>query len=97
MPSPIGSVQNLRTGGRWFDLWLGQYSVFGLTTVIATGFIPLSLLPIVSTVVTWLGYNIVRVGGKKNSMIARLVALAAGITEIMLKTAFNTMQSISDK
>ena len=34
----IGSVQDLRTGGRWFDPLLGK--------VIAAGFIPFSLLPI---------------------------------------------------
>ena len=43
MPSP-SSVANLRAGGRWFDPRLGQYSFRGLMIVIATGFIPLSLL-----------------------------------------------------
>ena len=56
----VGSVMNLRTD-RWFD---PQYSFPGLMTVIMTGFIPLSLLPIVSTMVLWgssqwLGKNIV--------------------------------------
>ena len=37
-----GSVADLRTGGRWFDPRLGQYSFRELMTVIATGFIPLS-------------------------------------------------------
>ena len=40
-----------QTGGRWFDAWLGQYSCLGLMIVIVTGFIPLSLLSIVSTMV----------------------------------------------
>ena len=38
--SSVGSVANLRTGGRWFDPRLGQYSFRGLMIVIATGFIP---------------------------------------------------------
>ena len=36
--SPVGSVADLRTGGRWFDPRLGQYSFRGLMIVIATGF-----------------------------------------------------------
>ena len=60
----VGSVVDLRTGGRWFDPWLSQYSFRGLMIVIATGFIPLSLLSFVSTIVMWessqwLGKNIV--------------------------------------
>ena len=43
-----GSVLDLRPGDRWFDLRLGQYSFRGLMIVIATEFIPLSLLSIVS-------------------------------------------------
>ena len=45
--SPVGSVQDLSTGGRWFDPRLGQYSFRGLMIVIATGFIPISPLSIV--------------------------------------------------
>ena len=51
--SSFGSVQDLRKGGCWFDSRLGQYSVRGLTIVIATGLIPLTLLSIVSTVFMW--------------------------------------------
>ena len=43
----------LRTGGRLFDPWLGQYSFLGLMIVIATGFIPLSPLSVVLTMVKW--------------------------------------------
>ena len=50
---PVGSVADLRTGGGWFDPQLSQYSFRGLMIVIATGFIPLSLLSIVSTMVVW--------------------------------------------
>ena len=62
--SSAGSVADLRTGGRWFDPRLGQYSFRGLMTVIATGFFPLSPLSVVSTMVMWessqwLGNNIV--------------------------------------
>ena len=60
-PSSVGSVADLIIGGRWFDPRLDQYSVLGLKIVIATGFIPLS---VVSTMIMWkssqwLGKNIV--------------------------------------
>ena len=62
--SSVGSVTELRTGGRWFDPRLGQYSFRGLMIVIASGFIPLSPLSVVSTMVRLkssqsLGKNIV--------------------------------------
>ena len=38
----VGSVQDLRTGGRWFDPRLGKYSFRGLITGFTTGFIPLA-------------------------------------------------------
>ena len=40
-------------GGGWFDPCLCQYSFQGLMIVIATGFIPLSLLFVVLTMVMW--------------------------------------------
>ena len=49
----VGSVQDLRTDGPWFDIKIGQYSFRGLMIVISTGYIPLSLLSIVSTMVIW--------------------------------------------
>ena len=63
--SSVGSVADLKTEGCWFDPRLGQYSFRGLMLVIATGFIPLSLLSIVSTMIIWegsqgLGKNILR-------------------------------------
>ena len=55
-PSPkelsVGSIMELRTGGRWFDPRIGQYSFRGLMIVIATGFILLSPLSVVPTIVT---------------------------------------------
>ena len=51
--SSDGSVADLRTGGRWFDLQLDQYSFRGLMKVIATRFIPLSLLSVASTMFMW--------------------------------------------
>ena len=42
--SSVSSVVDLRTGVHWFNPRLGQYSFRGLMIVIATGFIPLSLL-----------------------------------------------------
>ena len=47
------SVADLKTEGRWFDPRLGQHSFRGLMIVIATGFIRLSPLSIVSTMVMW--------------------------------------------
>ena len=66
--SSIGSVVDLRTAGRWFDPRLGQHSIRRLMIVIVTGFIPLSLLSVVSTMVMWessqwLRENIVRSTG----------------------------------
>ena len=51
--STVGSVADVRTGGRWFDPLLSQYSFRGLMIVIATGFTPLSPLSVVSTMVCW--------------------------------------------
>ena len=66
--SSVGSIADLRTGGCWFDPRLGQYSFRGLMIVIATGFIPLSPLSVVLTMVMWessqwLGKNIVQSTG----------------------------------
>ena len=95
----VGSPQYLRTGGRWFDPRVGQYSFLEFMIVIATGLIPLSLLSIVSTMLMWessqlLGRNIVWRTDKKNSNMDRCIG-SRDITEILLKTALNTMQSIS--
>ena len=49
--SRVSGVADLKTGGRWFDPWLGQYSCQRLMVVIATGLIPPSPLPIVATMV----------------------------------------------
>ena len=78
----VGSVQDLRTGDRWFDPQPGQYSFRGLMIVIATGLIPLSPLSVVSTMNMWessqrLGKNTVLV--KKNSRKAWIGALAAAL------------------
>ena len=66
--SSVCNVADLRTGGRWFDPRLGQNSFWGLTIVISTGFIPLSPVCVVSTMVLWKssqwhGKNIVRSTG----------------------------------
>ena len=63
--SSVCSVADLRTGGCWYNPLLSQYSFPGLMIVIATGFFPLSLLSIVSTMFMWessqcLGKNIVQ-------------------------------------
>ena len=66
--SSVGSVVDLKIGGRWVDPRLGQYSFRRLMIVVATGFIPLSPLSVVSTMVMWessqwLGKNIRRSTG----------------------------------
>ena len=97
--SSVGSVADLRTGGRWFDP-LGQYSFRGLMIVIATGFIPLSPLSVVSTMAKWessqcLGaeYSVEYWLKELQESMDRCTGLR-DITEILLKTALNTIQSI---
>ena len=51
--SSVGSVADLKTGDRWFNPRLGQYSFPGLMIVIATGFFSPSPLYIVPTMVKW--------------------------------------------
>ena len=80
--SLVGCIQNLRTGSRRFDPRLDKLSFQGLIIDIATGFISLSPLSIISTVVIWessqwLGKNIVRSNSKKNSKKAWIGALPA--------------------
>ena len=53
LTEPHSLVADFRIEGRWFEPWLCQYSFRGLMVVIATGFIPLSLLSVVSTIVMW--------------------------------------------
>ena len=72
------------------DPWLNQYSFRGLMIVIATGLMPFSLLSIVLTMVIWessqwLGNNIVW---------SKAWTDHYDITEILLKRALNTIQSI---
>ena len=47
----VDSVADLKTGGHWFNPRHGQYSFRGLRIVIATRFIPLSPLSVVSIMV----------------------------------------------
>ena len=82
--SSVVSVADLRRGGRWFDIRLGQYSFRRLMIVIATGFIPFSPLSVVSTMVMWessqwIGNNFVRSTGLKSSRKAWICALAVAI------------------
>ena len=70
--SSVGGVQDLRTGNRWFDPRLGQFSSRGLIIVIATRFIPLSPLYFVLTMAMWeisqwLGKSIVRSTSKRTA------------------------------
>ena len=60
--SSVGGVADWKTG-RWFNRRLGQYSFRELMIVIATGFIPLLPLSIVSTMVMGVEKNIVQSTG----------------------------------
>ena len=99
--SSVGSVADSGAGGRWFDPQLGQYSFQRLMIVIATGVILLSPLSIVSTMVMWessqwLGKNIVAEYWLKEIQESRGRCTGRrDITEILLKTALNTIQSIN--
>ena len=72
--SPIAQsvACRLENKGHWLNRWLGQYFFRGLMIVTAKGFIPLSPLPIVLTMVMWessqwLGKNIFCCSSYKNS------------------------------
>ena len=45
----VSSIEDMRTGGCWFDSWARPLLFQGLMMVIATGFIPLSPPSIIST------------------------------------------------
>ena len=49
----VTSMQDLRTGGCWFDLYASQYSFQGMMIAIQTGFFPLSPLSIIWMQVVW--------------------------------------------
>ena len=94
--SAVSSVAALRTRVHWSDLWLGQYFTRGLMIVIAIGFIPLSQLSVFfdndymrKQPVAW-----------KEYLCGVLVSMGRctghrSITEILLKMALNTAQSIN--
>ena len=75
-PITVSSLQALKTGGCWFDPRLGKYSYGGVISVVATGFIPLSLLFRVLTMVVWESSHLCRELVKKNSRKAQIGALA---------------------
>ena len=97
--SPAFSFSHImRTRGRWFNPRLGQYSIWGLMIVIATGLIPLSLLSVVSTMAI----------GKAVSGLERILCWLKELqesmdrctachdtTEILLKMALTTIQPIN--
>ena len=98
--SSVGSVADLRTGGGWFDPRLSQYSFRGLTISIATGFITLSPLSIVSNngyvgkqPVAWkqccAEYWLKELKKSMDRCTDR-----CDITKILLKPALNLIQSI---
>ena len=96
--SSVRSVSDLRTGGRWFDLRLGQYSIQGLMIFITIGFIPLLLLSILSTMVhvgkqpvAWKEYCTEYWLKKLHESMDRCTG-HYDITEILLEMALNTIE-----
>ena len=82
--SSAGIIEDLGSGGRWFVPRLDQYSFQELMIFIAPRFIHPSTLSIISTTVMWesiqwLGQNIVRSTGYKNSRKAWIGVLARAI------------------
>ena len=77
--SSVGSAPDLRARGRWFDPQVGQCSFQGSKIDIAKGFIPLSPLFILSTMVLWEIGQWRSAGKIKNSRKAWKGALAAAI------------------
>ena len=94
--SSVGRVADLRTGGGWSDPRFGQYFFRGLMIVIATGFIFLSPLSIVSTMgkqpVAWKEYCAEYCLKKLQDSMNRCTG-RRDITEILLKTALNNQSS----
>ena len=95
--SSVGSVADLRTGGRWFDPRRFQYSFRGLMIIIATGFIPVRSFDngyVGKQPVVWkeycAEYSLKELQQSMDSSTGR-----RDITEILLKTALNTIQSMS--
>ena len=94
----VSSEQDLRTRGQWYNPGLGQYSFQGLMKVIATGFIPLSLVSIIVLTQVmwensqWVGENILLKELQESMDTCTGFCI---ITEILLKMALNTIQSIN--
>ena len=94
--SSVGSVADLRKGGRWFDSRFGQYSFRVLMVVIATGFTPLSPLSVANVgkqTVAWKEYC-AEFWLKELQESMDMCTGRRDITEILLKTVLNTIQSI---
>ena len=51
--SSVGWIEDLRTGGRWFDPRLGRYSFRAQMIVIASLFLSLEPLSVLSTMFMW--------------------------------------------
>ena len=97
--SSVGSVADLRTGGRWFDPRVSQYSFRGLMRVIATGFIPLSRCfdngyvgkqPFGLERILYQLYWLKELQESMDRCTGR-----RAVTEILLKTTLNAIQSIN--
>ena len=94
--------KGLRKEGSWSDPWFGQNSIQGLMLVIAPGFIALSPLSILLITVMWKCSSILerilcRVMVKELQESMDMCTGSHDITEIVLKMALKTLQSIKNK
>ena len=93
--SSVGRVADLSSLGRWFDLRFGQYSFRGLLIVIETGFIDVRCFDNVGKQpMAWkescAEYWLKELHESMDRCTGR-----CGVTEILLKTGLNTIQSIN--
>ena len=97
--SSVGSIAYF-SRGRWFNPRLGQYSFWGLMIVIATGFIPLTTVPwfdnsyVGKQPVAWKEYWAEYWLKELQESTDRCTG-CCNVTEILLKTDLNTIQSIN--
>ena len=100
--SSVSSIVDLGTRGCWFSPLLCQYCFWGQIMVIATGFIPLSLLSIVSTIELYVGKQplawkeyCAEYWLKEHQESMDRYTGRCDMTEILLKTALNTIKKVN--
>ena len=87
--SSVGSIADLRTGGRWFDTRLSQYFFQGLMIVIAVRYLDNGYVG--KQPVSWKEYCAEYWLKELQESMDRCTG-HCNITEILLKTALNAIQ-----